>query len=222
MAGASVRLRGKLRLLDGAVDAVYEELWGLPDPARVYPAFLILLHQMIRASVPLMETARVCAAERAAGDPVSMALVPYFDEHIVEERDHDRWLLDDLELTGVPRSQVLDRIPPPHVAALVGAQYYWIRHHHPLALLGYIAVLEGSPPGESFLVELQERTGFPEAAFYTMRKHGQIDPHHRDHLDHFIDSLPLTPAHESLLGVSLVHTMGALGSCVRALLPGKA
>ena len=31
-------------------------------------------------------------------------------------------------------------------AALVGAQYYWIRHVHPVALLGYVMLLEGYPP----------------------------------------------------------------------------
>lgn len=147
--------------------------------------------------------------------------MPYLDEHIEEERHHDLWLLEDLEITGTPRSDVLARIPSPRVAALVGAQYCWVRHHHPLALLGYIAVLEGSPPSRSFIAGLEQRTGLPPAAFRTLEKHGELDPGHGHELDGFLDALPLTPAHESLLGVSLVHTVSALGGCIRELLADR-
>jgi hypothetical protein len=214
----SVIFRDKLSLLDRALDATYERFWAGPDPVTRYRAFAIQLHQIIRASVPLMEAARLCAAERADGDPVCAALVPYLREHIEEERDHDLWLLEDLEVAGVPRSDVLGRIPTPRVAGLVGAQYYWLRHHHPVALLAYIAVLEGSPPSESFFEALRDRSGLPDAAFRTMRKHGELDPGHRDDLDRFLDSLPLSTAHERLLGVSLVHTSSALGGCIDELM----
>ena len=30
-------------------------------------------------------------------------------------------------------------MPSPAVAALVGSQYYWLLHHHPVALLGFVA-----------------------------------------------------------------------------------
>ena len=214
----SARLRDKLALLDRTLAPLYDELWASPDPARVYLPFLVLLHQIIRASVPLMEAARACARDRAPGDAVCTALVPYLDEHIEEERHHDAWLLEDLEIAGVPRGDVLERIPSPRVAALVGAAYYWVFHHHPLALLGYIAVLEGSPPSRSFTEGLEARTGLPRSAFRTLEKHGEVDPGHGQALDRLVDSLPLTPAHESLLGVSLVHTTSALGGCVRELL----
>jgi hypothetical protein len=39
-------------------------------------------------------------------------------------------------------AQTLSIRPSANVAALVGAQYYWILHHHPVALLGYMATLE--------------------------------------------------------------------------------
>lgn len=213
----SALLRDKLALLDRGLAPVYDDYWAGPDPAARYRAFSIQLHQIIRASLPLMEMARSCAAGRAGSDPVCAALVPYLDDHIEEERDHDLWLLEDLEIAGVPRGDVLDLIPTPRVAALVGAHYYWIRHHHPVALLGYIAVLEGSPPSEAFFEAMRARTGLPDAAFRTMRKHGSLDPEHQRDLDRFLDSLPLTTAHERLLGVSLIHTTSALGGCIREL-----
>jgi hypothetical protein len=214
----SIRFRDKLSLLDRALDATYRRFWSGTELADRYRAYAIQLHQIIRASVPLMAAARACAAGRAEQDTVCAALIPYLDAHIAEEHDHDLWLLDDLEVAGVPRSDVLARIPSPRVAGLVGAQYYWIWHHHPVALLGYIAVLEGSPPSESFFEALRDRTALPDAAFRTMRKHGEVDPGHKEELDRFLDSLPLSATHERLLGVSLVHTTSALGACVEELM----
>ncbi len=120
--------------------------WSHPELPGLFADYLVRTHSIIRASVPLMETARARAEELAAHDDVAADLATYLAHHIREERHHDDWLLDDLEALGVARDAVLARMPSPTVAALVGSQYYWIRHYHPVALLGYIAVLEGTPP----------------------------------------------------------------------------
>jgi hypothetical protein len=211
-------LRGKLDLFSGPLDVALDRFWAAAEPAHLFPRYLAQVHQMIRASVPLMETARRCAATRAGTDRVCAALIGYLDEHIEEERDHDLWVLEDLEALGVPRSEVLARIPPPCVAALVGAQYYWIQHHHPVALLGYIASLEDRPASEAFLTGLEARTGWPEAAFRTLRKHGQLDPGHREALDGFVDHLPLERPHLTLIGLSIAHTASCLARCIEDLL----
>ena len=39
----------------------------------------------------------------------------------------------------------LRQIPSSQVATLVGAQYYWLRHYHPISLLGHMMVMEGCP-----------------------------------------------------------------------------
>jgi hypothetical protein len=130
----------------------------------------------------------------------------YLDVHIVEETNHDEWLLDDLEVLGVPRSTALARLPSATVAALVGSQYFWLFHHHPIALLGYFAFMEGFPPKLQLISDLIERTGFPEAAFRTLKLHGELDPGHQENLDRTIDGLPLTPQHETALGVSAMNT----------------
>ena len=90
------------------------------------------------------------------------------------------------------RKDVLKRIPPPSAAALAGAQYYWIRHVHPVALLGFIAVLEGTPPDVDFFEATADRIGVPRKAFSNLLLHGKLDPQHRDDLDRALDSLPLT------------------------------
>jgi hypothetical protein len=207
-------LRAKINLVSGALHAASVALWDGPDFARLYPRYLCDVHAMLRASVPLMEAALGCARARGRDDVVAAGLADYLAVHVREEMDHDEWVLEDLQLLGLDRSTVLDRIPSPAVAALVGSQYYWIHHDHPIAVLGYIAVLEGSPPDVAHIEGVARRTGLPLEAFRTMLKHARLDPHHRDDLDRFIDSLPLTPRQSALVGVSALHTVHALGQVI--------
>jgi hypothetical protein len=161
--------------------------------------------------VPLTEAALEQSGRLGAADQLAAPLAAYLEEHVEEELHHDETLLADLEVLGIDRNSVLERIPPPDVAALVGQQYYWIFHFHPIAFLGYVAVMEGFPPSPELIELLIARTGFPRTAFRTYVEHAELDPGHRDHLDRTLDSLPLEPRHEAALGVSAISTaaMGA-------------
>jgi hypothetical protein len=154
--------------------------------------------------VPLTEAA--LARSRAVTDPLSAPLVRYFEEHVDEELHHDETLLDDLEALGITRGSVAERMPSPAVAALVGSQYYWIFHFHPVAFLGFVALMEGYPPTPELIETLIARTGYPREAFRTYVEHAKLDPEHREHLDRTIDSLPLGERHEIALGVSAIST----------------
>jgi Iron-containing redox enzyme len=175
-----------------------------PQLPELYPDFLITSHGIIRASVPLMQRARDEAAQRAGDDPVCAALAPYLDEHIEEERHHDDWLLDDLETLGRRRDDVLARPPTATIAGLVGAQYYWVLHYHPVAVLGYIALLEGYPPSPAMLEELSAGSGYPPEAFRTLRLHAELDPGHGAELDRMLDGLALTPPQTTVIGLSAI------------------
>jgi heme oxygenase-like protein len=211
-------LRTKLEWMRRPLDAALARLWAESDQARAYPRFLIHLHQVIRASLPLMQAAHGRSLERASSDPLCAGLAEYFAVHIDEERDHDAWALEDLEAAGVGREAALACVPPAQTAALVGAQYYWIEHHHPVALLGYIFVLEDGPDdAERFLDELRVRSGFPDAAFRTLRHHGRLDREHRADLDRLVDRLPLERTHKDAIGVSLAHTAASLAECILAI-----
>jgi hypothetical protein len=204
------RLRRKidfaLPLLFSTGDAIYKNQNG----RERYCEYLIVLHGMIRASVPLMEKAVEIAECKHRDDPVAAGVANYLRQHIPEEVGHDEWLLQDLEVIGINPSVALSRVPSCSVAALVGAQYYWILLFHPLALLGYIAVMEGYPPANERIDQLAERTGLPNGAFRTLRKHAILDPHHRDALDNILDALPLTSDQEALLGLSAFHTVSTV------------
>lgn len=214
---ASARFRAKIELAIGPLAAACTALVDNPRLRVLWPEYLVVQHQIIRATVPLT----IVAGERTRelrDDPLSKPLAAYLDEHVDEERGHDETLLDDLDLLGLPRGEVLDRVPPPSVATLVGAQYYWVLHHHPLAFLGFVGVMEGFPPTSALIELLVERTGYPRESFRTFSEHAELDPGHRDHLDRVLDALPLTAEDEALLGISAITTAGLAAKPLEELL----
>jgi hypothetical protein len=190
---AGTMLRTVLWLALPRVHAAAGALWTSPRLREQYPAYLAAMHGLVRASVPLMRAAAEGCAPMASdrGGPL---LAEYLRGHIEEERDHDRWLLEDLAVLGVGHPDAL--LPPAiqeEIAELAGAQYYLVRHLHPACLLGYMAVLEGCPPSAGMVARLPARTGWPAAAFRTVASHGDADPGHLRDLITLIDGLPLTP-----------------------------
>lgn len=203
----SRRLGVKLQLAYPELIAHARQLWHSPFIRELYPAYLGTMHMIVRSAVPLMESALEQASARSATDSIAAALVPYLTRHIREETGHDTWLLEDLAATGADASRYVERIPPPQIAAMVGAQYYWLRHHHPIALLGHLAAIESHHPPLGFASRLRMLSGYPRDAFRAISRHELLDIGHKQELQEIIDSLPLKPEHERMIGISALHTM---------------
>jgi hypothetical protein len=216
--GVSSRLRRKVDLASGPFGRACARLVNHPRITEVWPEYLIANHAIIRATVPLMETTRDHAAALAPRDPVAAGVATYLDQHIAEELDHDVWLLEDLELLGVEPDRLLGGVPSPAAAALVGSQYYWVLHVHPVTILGYLSFMEGFPPATPLVEGLIERTGFPRESFRTVFEHGELDHGHRDELDRLIDRLPLSRHQEILLGVTAISGLELLTQAIEEVL----
>ena len=213
----SRRLRQKIEQALPELGASTNAVMMHPNFPELCKEFLITVHQMVRSSVPLMRAAQQRCLELAPTDRLAADMAAYFTHHIKEELHHDEWLLEDLEVIGVPREAVLRRMPPSAVASLVGAHYYWIHHHHPVAKLGMIAVLEGYPPNAETIDLLVARSGHPRRAFRTLDKHCLLDAHHRDEFNEAIDAMPLNDEHHAILEVSALHTVRMAANAYRDL-----
>ena len=207
---SSSSLRGKIALVLPPLLAAQRRLDRHPEPAAAWLAFLSVLSGTIRASVPLLETALDRARELSTADPLAAGLVDYLRRHADEERDHNEWLLQDLQSVGVAIPELLSRPPSGAVAALVGAQYYWVLHYHPVCVLGYMMVIEGNPPDRLGLLDLQSRSGLPASAFRTMLEHADIDIDHAAELADLLDRLPLSRNHDEALGLSAISTVAGV------------
>ncbi|MEU4408691.1 iron-containing redox enzyme family protein [Streptosporangium sp. NPDC023963] len=212
MTPPSITLRAKIDLTGHALRSAGSSLWRAPDPRRRYRDYLCAMHMVIRASVPLLRVAAARSAELGETE-----LAGYLDRHAEEEAGHDDWLLEDLALIDPSAEDALRGTPPPSVAGLVGAQYYWVLHHHPVALLGYIAVLEGEAPSPALLEHLERSTGHPRAAFRTLWRHAALDPGHREDLDRMLDGLPAVRERQDAVGTSALHTVRAAAELLREL-----
>lgn len=212
----SAALRLKIGMASPVLQAAARRLWSAPSPAERYTDYLCAMHGVVRASVPLMETALLrCRA--VPPDPVAGPLAAYLAVHIAEELGHEQWLRQDIAATGHDPGEPLRRVPPASVAALAGAQYYWLSHYHPVTLLGYIAVLEGTPPHPALAARLAATTGYSAAAFHTLSAHADADPRHGAEVFRLLDRLPLTRRQQAAVGLSALHTVTAAARVLEEL-----
>jgi hypothetical protein len=216
----SVRLRATLAPFLPGMSRAGRRFWEHPDLRVLYPRYLVALHTVIRASVPLMRTALEVSRVRYCDLPCGPPLAAYLDKHIGEEMWHDDWLLEDLERLGVRPATATRHIPSPVVAAMVGSQYYYIHHVHPAVFLGYIAALEGYPPSEDLARIAADRTGYPVTAFRTLRKHAHLDPQHCRDADATIDAIPLDATLHGMVRANAVATLDYLTSMITEITDG--
>lgn len=178
----------------------------------MFPRFLATGYHVARAMVPLMEAALERSRELAPKDRVAEGLVAYLERHIPEEMHGDEpggATLDDLEALGVDPVALRTLPPPAKIVALLGAQYFWIFHYHPVALLGFLE-LEAYHPHGPTLERLIEKTGLPREGFRQLLLHAKLDVAHARALHRVLDSLPLERRHEQLIGLSALQTIGLL------------
>jgi len=203
----SRRLRAKIELLAPRMHRAIHAFWTHPRVVEIFPEFLFTTYCVGRSTVPLLEAARDAAIACRDGDPPAPFVAEYCARHIPEEAHHDEGVLDDLSVLGVSRESVAKKIPSATMAALIGSQYYWIHNVHPIALLGYLEVLEGEPPEAEFLEGFIQRTKLPREAFRTYFQHAHVDQKHRDDLRAALDRMPLARQHESILAISAFQTV---------------
>ena len=201
-------LRTKIALFSADLDKAAFQFWMHPEFVLVYRDYLFQSHSIIRASVPLMKaTLDSCRTPKYQCDSVLMLFAEYLERHILEESGHDEWILDDAEVLGIQRRFLLERMPKRTALQLVGSQYYWIHHYNPIAMLGYIAVMEGTPPETEFIEDVARRNKLPMEAFSSFLLHAKIDPTHRADLDRLLDNLPLSKEQLGLIGLSAAQTI---------------
>lgn len=139
--------------------------------ASIASNFVFLYHICIATECLIKE-----AADKATG-----ALGDYYWKHLEEETGEFKVLCADLK-----RAKVDPGHPDSVSMAMIGTQYYLIKHVHPVCFLGHLAVREADfMPIEN--VESLEQS-FGEEFFKFYRMHAIRDVDHREELLEVIDS----------------------------------
>jgi hypothetical protein len=210
--GASERLSCKVDLIAREYGAPGRLLIEHPRARELCVPYLEVGTYVALVMVPLMEAALERARELAPEDPVAAGLVGYLEHHIPEEMHGDEPAgehLEDLAALGVDTRALRRGVVPEKIAALIGTQFFRIRHAHPVSVLGFLW-LEAFPPRREGIEQLIEVTGLPRAGFRQLLVHSVVDVRHRDELRDIVDALPLEPWHEELVGLSALQTMAFL------------
>jgi hypothetical protein len=162
----------------------------------------------------LMEEALACARE--LDDEVSARLVDYLDRHLVEEAHHDDpggAVLDDLRALGEDAERLVAETASDKIAALVASERRRIRDGHPVAILGFLE-LEACHTRRDAVERLIAATGLPREGFAQLLLHSRLDAVHAADLHELLDSLPLEPWQEELVGLSALTTVGTVADAL--------
>ena len=134
------------------------------------------VYQIIVASENLMEEAML--AEKADSN-FGEEYRKYLKKHREEESGHAKWLAEDIDVNGILSAAAI---------AMVGTQYYLVKHVDAAALLGYMFVLEGYAPDIETVCQLEAAHG--KSMYRTYRHHALHDDAHTADLAAIINQAP--------------------------------
>lgn len=218
--GQAQELLFKLRLAEPALSAVASRFWSHPELSRMLPEFFLALHAVMEAGIELMSVARRRSQDLSADD-VASSLNAYLERHVAEEEQHASWLREDMAALDLEPAREAAFVVPRPVVTLVGAQYYWIHHSHPVSILGYLLAIEGHPPAVDALDEIQQRTQQPPRLFRTLREHAALDHGHRRELLDLMDQLPLSRPQMALISRSALFSMEQVACLLQEIEQGQ-
>jgi hypothetical protein len=198
-------LTDKLSFISSRAFATNNVFQNHPKLKQLCPDYIYAGYCVASATVPLMEETVRCA-KLLPDDPICKPLIKYLEQHIEEERGHDQWYIRDLAHLGLSREEVTSRIQPGNSTAMIGSQYYWVRHQHPIAFMGYLASIETYPPTVEYVEKLIKDSGLPAEGFETLMMHAKIDIAHKEDIINLLNTLPLTKAHKAMIEMSAFQT----------------
>lgn len=139
-----------------------------------YIYFLTQAYHHVKHTVPLLKLCQANLSEEY--DWLKKSLTKYIDEEI----GHEEWILDDIEVCGGNKSDIMEENPCVGIEEMILYLYEKIENGHPLALFGMVQVLEGtsvSIAGEMANL-IQDSLKLPDEAVTYLQSHGAIDQEH--------------------------------------------
>jgi hypothetical protein len=196
------QLRVVLDQLAPGLARIASQMWAAEPAREMYLLWLRDSYHLMSATTSMLSQA-VGECERR-DDSASRQLVAFYAAQLGAELDHEIWILQDFAAAGGDPANLVDSVPSLPVARLTGAQYYWLRHCHPISLAGHMAVFEWYPPDQSLPMLLAQRTKLCSSAFRTIGRHISLDAQHGAELQQTLDGLSATGKQRHLLVRSAV------------------
>ncbi len=167
-----------------------------------YRKFLLELYHVVWHFNP------VCAAAASRIDDRQRAVRYFLYEHMHEEKGHEQWVLNDLEVVGVARQEALAYQPSRRALGFIGYNYWAADRKHPLSVLGMVYALEviasvygGSMTAaikESLLLEADRGVSF-------ISSHAELDTQHMAELRIVLNSVDDAEAKNAIVESACVN-----------------
>ena len=155
-----------------------------------YRAFLLELYHVVWYFNPVS-----AAAATRMGSPQDdrlQAVRHFLYEHMMEEKGHEDWVLNDLRAVGVSVEQARAHQPSAHTLALVGFNHWATEHRHPCSALGMLYALEviSSVYGGPFAAAISESLLLQGSAGISfIDSHSSLDSQHMAELRDVLNQL---------------------------------
>ncbi|MAY42364.1 MULTISPECIES: iron-containing redox enzyme family protein [unclassified Neptuniibacter] len=173
---------------------IQETLSGDISLAR-YQAFLIEAYHHVKHTVPLLMACGSRLPEEYNWLQQAIA------EYIEEEIGHEKWILNDLEQTGLDPLTVKSSCPSFATELMVSYAYDQIDRINPLAFFGMVHVLEGTSTAlATQIAELvQASLGLPDSAFSYLTSHGSLDLEHVKFFEELMNKIDNPSSQETIV-----------------------
>lgn len=175
-----------------------------------YGAFLHDLYHIVLHFCPIM------AIAMARCDDQLTRVREELRERIVEETDHEQWVLEDIAAIGGNAHRVTAMPPSAPVQAMIGFNYYAAERVHPCAVLGMLYVLEvvASVYGGKAADSIARATGRDVATggFRFLASHAMMDAEHMAKLNVLLKTIADPAAQAAIINATNVnfHQFGQL------------
>ncbi len=128
--------------------------------------------------------------------------------------------MDDLATLGYERATASSSMPLPETMRIVGSQMYVLTYLHPAGLVGYIYVMESTPPSERSFRYLEQQ-GISRKAMSFLIRHGETDVRHRAELKQIVEGFFRAGPAEEALRVSALMGLSDLNRLLSRLKSGR-
>lgn len=150
----------------------------------------------------------VCAAAASRVGDEHRQVRYFLYEHMQEEKGHEEWVVNDLDVIGVMREQVLAYKPSDYMLALNGYNYWAADRLHPCSVLGMLYALEvvASVYGGQMTTAIQESLLLEgERGISFISSHATLDKEHMADLREVMNHVNDEAAREAVIDTTIFN-----------------
>lgn len=168
-----------------------------------YKAFLHDLYHIVWHFCPIMASAAAHCSDRFRDVRYDLY------ERIAEEKDHEAWVLDDIEAIGGDVAGVKANPPSAPVQAMIAFNYYCAERVHPCSVLGMLYMLEvvssvyGGRVSDSIARSLGRDVD--AGGFKFLSSHATMDVDHMQRLNRLVKTIHDGEAQEAIINSTRVN-----------------